>query len=389
MSDLTGKFGGFESQIGTNHTEIMAALNSLIEGIGGVPTTPSATLADVVTALTTINSNIVGMRSANALYYASALEFLEAINTNTDTIINNNSLNAQRTIQAIYATFCDCATDTPLLAPPIDTTPTPLEIDEKCRRVQFYLAVFTTWLTSIANYGSTGASITGGVLETLLAGAAAAFGLTATGAEVGAAAGIPGAIAGAVVGAIVAAVYALGGSVLIDYANQFASTVVQDDLRQALYGANNADEGQSAFQSVIAANFSPIPAGIINFLWWSAWSNDLYSATPVVDDSAFDGTICAPPPTTGCTTLINASYSGENQIFIYETYNGYDYYHVRVTNATGNFNSAIVINGVLQTNPYGNHEEYWTTAQPFGYQAATYYPGSGDVFVEGCYGTAP
>jgi hypothetical protein len=153
------------------------------------------------------------------------------------------------------------------------------------------------------------------VLETLLAGAAAAFGLTATGAEVGAAAGIPGAIAGAVVGAIVAAVYAFGGSVLIDYANIFASLVVQDALRQALYGATTADEGQSAFQGVIADNFSPIPAGIINFLWWSAWSNDLYSATPVVDDSAFDGSICGGSTEPTCYDGSSLLYSDAGATF--------------------------------------------------------------------------
>lgn len=303
MSDLQTKFTTLEGQISANHTEIMAALNTIAFALGAPPTTPNTSLADVVTVLETINSNIVGMRAANALYYASALGALDTISLNTETMINNNSLNAQRMIQAIYATFCECATTTPLLPLPIDTTPSPLPIDEKCRRVQFYLAVFSTWLTSIANYGSSGASITGSVLEGLLVSAGVAFGMTATGAEIGAAGGIPGVVVGAIVGAIVAAVYTFGGSILVDYANQFASATVQDALRQGLYSAENADEGQSIFQDIIASNFETIPAGIINFLWWSAWSNDLYSGTPAVDDSMFDSTICAPPDADGCITI--------------------------------------------------------------------------------------
>lgn len=315
MSDLTGKFTGFEGQIAANHIEIMAALNSLIEGIGGVPTTPSATLTDVITALTTINSNIVGMRSANALYYSQALGLLEAINTNTDTLINNNSLNAQRLLAAIYATFCECDTTNPILAPPLDVTPTELTDDPKCRRIQFYLAVFSTWLTSIANYGSTGASITGGVLESLLVAAGAAFGMTATGAEIGAAGGLPGVVVGAVIGAIVAAIYAFGGAALVDYAGQFASPVVQADLLAALYDADNAEEGQAAFQSVVSDAFPYLISSIIIFLWYAAWSNDLYSGTPAVDDSMFDGTICAPPAgevvlTESCGDLINQVWPG-------------------------------------------------------------------------------
>ena len=290
MTDLTGKFSGFEGQIGTNHTEIMEALNEIISDLGGAPTTPTTTLADVVTALSTINSNIVGMRAANVAYYASSLDLLDTIATNIDTIINNNSLNAQRFIAAILSTSCPCDTTNPLLPNPLDVTPTPLVNDAKCRRIQFYLSLFSTWLFDVANYGSSGAAV----------------GLAVTGAEGGAVmGGIPGAVIGAILGLIVGAVYLVGGSQLVNWANDFSSPIVQADLLAALYAATNADEGQTAFQVTVGDHFDVIPAGIINALWWTAWSNDLYSDTPEVDDSAFDGSICAPEAT--CWTYNSSS----------------------------------------------------------------------------------
>jgi len=122
--------------------------------------------------------------------------------------------------------------------------------------------------------------------------------------------GIPGAVIGAILGLIVGAVYLVGGSQLVNWANDFSSPIVQADLLAALYAATNADEGQTAFQVTVGDHFDVIPAGIINALWWTAWSNDLYSDTPVVDDSAFDGTICAPagPPVVlseSCSDRIN------------------------------------------------------------------------------------
>jgi hypothetical protein len=390
MTNLEAKFEALELQLTTQQTAVINALNAILDALGAPPPTATVTLATVAAQLTTMNTNIVAIATANAGFYSALLDAVGAINTNTDTIINNSSLNAQRTIAALYATFCACDTTTPLLAPPLDVTPTPVIDDAKCRRIQFYLSLFSTWLFDVANYGSSGAAITGDALGALIAAAGVAAGMTVSGAEAGVIFGIPGAVVGAIAGLIVAAVYILGGTQLVNWANDFAGAPVQAALLAGLYAANNADEGQTAFQSAVGANFSAIPAGIINALWWSAWSNDLYSSTPVVDDSAFDGSICAPPvEPEGCTTLINASYSGEGQAFHNETFTGYDYYHVRATSTTGNFNTAVWINDVLQTNPYGDYEAYFVTALAFKVQAASYYPGSGDFFVEGCMGTYP
>lgn len=294
MSDLSGKFASFEEQSATQHTELMDALNTIAFALGAPPTTPTTNLGDILTALNTLNDTLSAILTANGGYYVSSLNTLDLINIGIDTQLNNNSLNAQRIIAAIYATFCDCTTDTPLLGPPLDVTPTEIVNDAKCRRIQFYLSVFGNWLNKIANYGASGASITGGTLAYLLSVAAADAGLVATGAEVGAAGGIPGVVVGAVVGLIVVAIYTFGGSVLIDYANQFNDATLRDNMVMAMYAATNADEGYTAFKTTLLAGMSTIPAEIIYTLWWGAWSNDIYSGVPTVDDSAFDGSICAP-----------------------------------------------------------------------------------------------
>lgn len=318
---LETKFEALETQLATQHTAIDNALDSILTAMGAPPPTATVTLATIATQLTALNNNLIGIAIANGSFHSALLslltdtkatqlvqhnaliDILDLINTNTDTIISNNSLNAQRTIAAIYATFCGCATDVPLLSPPLDVTPTEIVDEAKCRRIQFYLSVFGEWLLKIANYGSSTGYVTGEVLTVLLSSVTAAAGIVATGAEVGAAAGPPGIVIGAVIGLIAFAIFTFGGSVLIDYATQFNDATLRDNMVQAMYAASNADEGYSAFKTTLLAGMSTIPAEIIYTLWWSAWSNDVYSGTPTVDDSAFDGSICAPASEFECTTI--------------------------------------------------------------------------------------
>jgi hypothetical protein len=289
MSDLTEKFTGFENLVSADHVEIMEALNSLLTALGAPPPGPTTTLIDVVNA-------IESQTTAQATQHTALMALLTDIFNNTDLIITNNSLNAQLLLNAQYATFCECPTEAPLEAPLLDVTPTEIVDEAKCRRIQFYLSVFGNWLNRVANYGASGATITAGTLTSLLSLVAADAGIVATGAEVGAAAGIPGIVVGAAIGLITTVVYTFGGSVLIDYANQFNDPTLRDNMVQAMYAATNADEGYSAFKTTLLAGMDTIPAEIIYTLWWTAWSNDVYSGSPVVDDSAFDGTICGSPP---------------------------------------------------------------------------------------------
>lgn len=286
-TNLEAKFYALETQLSAQNTGIQNSLDAILEALGAPPPTATTTLANVVTAL-------AAMQSAQLTQHNALMSLIGQINTNTDTIINNNSLNAQRLISAILSTACPCGTTTaPLLPLPLDVTPTTLVDEAKCRRIQFYLSLFGTWLFDIANYGSSGAAITGDVLFSLLTAAGTAAGMATTGAEAGAIFGIPGAVVGTVVGLIVGAVYFLGGSQLVNYANDFNDPTLRDNMVQAMYAATNADEGYTAFKTTLLATIGGAAGEVIYTLWWSAWSNDVYSGVPVVDDSAFDGSICA------------------------------------------------------------------------------------------------
>lgn len=366
MTTLEEKFEALETQLSDQQTAIINALDSILTALGAPPPGPTTTLDDVITALTQTNTILNGIREDNGTFYAAMLDVSGLINTNTDTIITNNSLNAQKFIAAILSTACACPTDAPLLAPPTDVTPTSLVDEAKCRRIQFYLSVFGDWLTKIANYGSATGFVTGAAIDVLLANAITAAGIVATGAEVGAAGGPPGIVIGAVVSLIVLAISVYGGSVLVDYANQFNAPTMQHALLEAMFAATNADEGYTAFKTTILAHMDAIPAQIIYTLWWSAWSNDVYSGVPTVDDSAFDGSICVPRliDITTCTT-----YTAESI-----TTSGHTYY-------------AVIVPPIYSSNPIYIEGDYfgWTfeelTGHPPNGVIIYYLTGSGDPHV--------
>lgn len=299
-SDLQDKFDALESQLTTQHTALMGGIDAILAALGAPPPGDVTTLDDIAAQLTTLNSNLLAIQSDNSSYYASSLDVLGLLSSNLEILNNNSSYNAQRLIATIYNTACQCPTPVTTLTPPLDLTPTSLEDEAKCRRIQFYLHLFSSWLDKIANYGGSASFITGDTLVALLALATTAEGLVATGIEVGAAGGPPGAVIGAIVGLIIAAIFTLGASVLNDYASQFRSPEVQSALLTAMFAATNAADGYNAFQTVVGSSFSVIPAGILNALFWTQWTNDIYGTSPVVDDSMFDGTICTSSEVVDC-----------------------------------------------------------------------------------------
>lgn len=292
--DLQAKFDALELQLATQHSAIGNALDSILTALGAPPPTATITLATVSDQLTAINNNLIGIAIANGSFHTALLDLLGLINVNTDTIITNNSLNAQRLLTAILTTACPCTTDTPFLGPPLDVTPTSLADQDKCRRIQYYLSIFSALIDGIANYGGTGAMVTAATITEILYASALAGGLV--GGEVGAAGGPPGIVVGAIVGIIGALIGALGSSYIFQMGSQWHQAPLLDQLLAALYAADSADAGAAAFYDVINASavlnspFKPL----INALFWNGWANDIYSTTPIVDDSAFDGTICVP-----------------------------------------------------------------------------------------------
>jgi len=132
---------------------------------------------------------------------------------------------------------------------------------------------------------------------------AAAASAALVGGEVGAVAGPPGIVVGAVISIIGAIIAALGAAYLYSLGNEWHQAPLGDELLAALYAADSADTGAAAFYAVINASsvLDSIFKPLINALFFNGWANDMYAATPTVDDSAFSGTICAPTPPAECT----------------------------------------------------------------------------------------
>src|SRR6266568_2611452 len=96
MSTLEDKFTALELQMTTQQTAVINALDSILTALGAPPPGPTTTLADIATMLSSLNDSLNGIIDYNNTYYAASLDVLGLINTNLDTMLNNNSLKAQR-----------------------------------------------------------------------------------------------------------------------------------------------------------------------------------------------------------------------------------------------------------------------------------------------------
>lgn len=308
--NLETKFSNLETQLAQQHQATMIAINALLTALGAPPPEPGATLVDVLGALNQIAVELSSLTTAIAAQHAAQLLKLTDIWTTLDLLNNNNALNTQLLLTALAANNC-CTPTNPALPLPLLTNPTSLADEAKCRRIQFYLAWFGSWIDNIANFGGLGATLTGATLSTLLTTAIPAG--TVVGGEIGAAGGIPGAVIGAILGLLISAAYALGSALFGTLSTQWHTAPLYDQLLHALYQANDAASGYAAFQATVSASgvLNPVWKGVINALFWTGWANDIYSSTPVVDDSGFDGSICAPAQTAGCFTPA----SGEVRVF--------------------------------------------------------------------------
>lgn len=334
MTTLTEKFDAFETLTTQHHTALMAAL----EAIGGLlPPAPSgATLDDVITAinastehLNVIRANVILQWAMLGTHIPQMHTTLDQIATNFEILIQNTSINAQyarvdaATIvarlqgldshntfglqqinQSILATACPCTDGAPVLGPPLSTIPLSVSAEEKCKRVQAFLAVFGSVVDSICNLAGSGASIGIGTIGTILAAAASAGGVA--GGEIGAVAGPPGIVVGALIGIITGLIIGGAQAVFGQVQAQWHTAPLVDQLKNALYAVNTAEQGNAQFydviddSTVITSTYKPF----FKALWWSGWSNDLYDASVSINTDGFDGTVCddetAPPE--GCGT---------------------------------------------------------------------------------------
>jgi hypothetical protein len=283
MSDLTGKFTALETQLTTQHGEIMDVLNTIAYALGAPPTTPSINLADVVAAISTTN------------------DLLTDIFNTVDSINNNASLNAQRLLTLLLQTACPCD-DTPLLPPPLDTLPIDLEDEAKCQRIQYFLDLFSSWVILCTVYLNDNGSISSFQVNNLLSGVMLSVGISSS--ELNA---IPTSIRDSLTTALNTngTPSAINASIF----DVITNGTVLADMRQALYAQDNAADGSNAAKDAIDMTGGPY-ANIISTMFYSGWPNVMYGTEPEVDASGYDGSICAPEPTVIVTESCSDSING-------------------------------------------------------------------------------
>lgn len=287
MSDLSGKFGGFQTQISDNHTEVMNALDTIATALGAPPPGPTTTLDDVVTALTQTNTTLAGIRSDMNTKLDYIFNTLDAMN-------NNASLNAQRILALMLQTACPCDATTPLLPPDLGTTPIDATAAAKCQRIQYFIDLFRTWVINVGQYVGSQGSISSFQVNNLMQSQLADRSIT-TGQLAN---GMPTSTRDQIVGLLSSAVGSVGASTVDSTLFDAMVSANLEAMRQALYGTDSAVDGKSAFDDIL--NTLSIPSWaivILRVMFYSSWANDIYSDTPIVDASAYDGTICEPPIT--------------------------------------------------------------------------------------------
>lgn len=289
MSDLTGKFGSFEEQIASNHTEIMDALNTIAFALGAPPTTPSINLGDVVAAITITNG------------------LLTDIFNTVDSINNNASLNAQRLLTLMLQTACPCDNTVPMLPPPLLPTVTELEAEAKCQRIQFFLDMYASWVISVVVYLNDNGTISSFQVDNALA---LTFGSISQ--DDALIRPIPTGIRDSLTTLLntSGSPSAINASIFDEITN---GTVIAD-MRQALYAEDNALDGSPAAKAAALASGGPF-ASILAAAFYTNWANAIYGDLPEVDASGYDGSICAPdePPvivTESCSDRINNVQNG-------------------------------------------------------------------------------
>jgi len=295
MTDLEAKFTAVETQLAGQHTEIMAALASIGAALGAPPTTPTATMDDLLEAIQMTNSILTTMLTTSNSH-------LLAIFNTLDTMNNNASLNSQRILNTLLQTSCPCDTTVPLLPPPLGTTPISAESLAHCQRVQYFIDLFAGWAIDVGRYVGEMGSISSFQIDNLLAIHVGDVGIT-TGQI---ADPMPTAVRDNIVGQITSAVSASGAeSVNTGLFMAMTNPDNLDGMRQALYGEDNADAGRAALDDMLDSlvGMEDPYTSMIRTMFYSAWLNDIYGDVPIVDASAYDGTLCDPDPEeTGCHT---------------------------------------------------------------------------------------
>jgi hypothetical protein len=269
MTTLTQKFTGLETQLTAEQTALLTALAPL--------STLHADIAAVSTAVTALNT-------ALGTELASIFDLLDTMN-------NNNAGNAQAILAAIAFYACCDAAGTPAIPPAAGTGAGSTTGSAKCQRIQYFVDLFRFgWGLAMEAYTSIVGSMSRAAAASVLAQALSDRSISTGQLALGVPSSTKIQIADAFAALITDEGLATGMSDLSAMMgdNTFWLTVVK-----AVYLQSTSIAGLSAWRSAIAgAAYPETVRAVANAMLYSAWTNDIYGAVPVVDASAYDGGIC-------------------------------------------------------------------------------------------------
>ena len=294
MTDnLQTKFDSVQSQMTSETSAILTAMGALSDIKTGVD--------DANTAINTGNADFSS--------------FASSLLTNLATMSANMTNGFRDVVNATNALYCPCSTDGPLIPVPPATTPTEATQAALCQRIQYFIDLYRIGVLVNASAYVASAGIMSGISASILQANALTERSITTG-EI--AAGMPTATQSGVASAWNNYIAAVGAATA--QANVFAvanDLLAWSTIRDALSISNNSSDGYAGFVTAIAAmGWDDGVKAIVSSGFYSAWLNDIYSAVPVVDASAYDGSACALPPLecadfTSVATTASNGFNGE------------------------------------------------------------------------------
>lgn len=269
--------------------------------------------------MTTLTQKMVALEeqlaSQNELVLASLSlvnDALGLVNTNLETLNSNQSINAQRLLQALSMIDPCKPCPTPAIAvPPLDVTPRTANT-EHCQRMQALIftlkaAMVKFDVLSSFSIGFTTSLFTDAYNEVL----------TELGVDTTVALPSFPELASLVANAIgyVAGNILIGGT-LQGYFNE----LIQEPMLSALYAATTAEEGKAAYEAVIDAGTAPGYAkALMKSIAYAALFNTYYDPSIEVGAGTFDGGICEPEPE--CITVTTPTDVGTVNLGGYDRIN--------------------------------------------------------------------
>lgn len=296
QENLRDKFNDLKDLLAEQHGQTLAKLDEILEGLGVVPTT---TLADVVTAINALGDK-VNVGNTRLLSIDNTLHIMSI---NLETMLQNNSLNAQRILAALSLLDpcrpCDLAVDVPI----IGVNPTPIDISH-CLRMQFLLDMIRRLLVKLDSLVRAGVepsiTIITRAIENVFQGIVNAADLVPP--------SVP-ELSYLIVGLITyAAAVFFGGQLPV----QDAYDLISDELLALLYAADNAAAGREAYINYVdtAPGLTNVQKQLIKGAAYVGLFNFVYDSQSLIDLSDYDETLCGGGgEIEGCITIASETVS--------------------------------------------------------------------------------